>query len=42
MRNYGRGYLLVLIAANLYFGVDTSLTSGLARRAVETFLGAGV
>ncbi len=31
----------VLIAANFYFGIDTSLTSGLARRAAETFLGGG-
>ena len=31
----------ILIAANLYFGIDTSLTSGLARRAAEAFLGAG-
>jgi len=31
----------ILIAANLYFGIDTSLTSGLAQRAAEAFLGVG-
>ncbi len=31
----------ILIAANVYFGIDTSLTSGLARRAAQSFLGAG-
>ena len=31
----------ILIGANVYFGIDTSLTSGLARRAAETFLGTG-
>ena len=29
----------ILIAANVYFGIDTSLTSGIARRAAESFLG---
>ncbi len=31
----------ILIAANVYFGIDTSLTSGIARRAAESFLGTG-
>ena len=31
----------ILITANVYFGIDTSLTSGLARRAAESFLGTG-
>jgi len=31
----------VLIAANVYFGLDTSLTSSVARRAAETLLGFG-
>ena len=29
----------ILIGANLYFGLDTSLTSGVAQRAAETLLG---
>ena len=32
----------VLIGANVYFGLDTSLTSGVARRAAETLLGIGL
>lgn len=31
----------ILIGANVYFGVDTSLTSSVARRAAETLLGTG-
>ncbi len=31
----------ILIVANVYFGIDTSLTSGLARRAAESLLGVG-
>ena len=31
----------ILIGANLYFGIDTSLTSTVARRAAETLLGLG-
>ncbi len=31
----------ILIVANIYFGIDTSLTSGLAQRAAEAFLGVG-
>ena len=31
----------LLIAANLYFGIDASLTSGLARRGAEALLGSG-
>jgi multicomponent Na+:H+ antiporter subunit D len=30
----------LLIGANLYFGIDTSLTSGMARRSAEALLGA--
>ncbi len=32
----------ILILANIYFGIDTSLTSGLAQRAAETFLRVGI
>ena len=31
----------VLIGANVYFGIDTSLSVGVARRAAETLLGSG-